>query len=484
MNGAKLSETLPTPQTTGLPRLGTPRNPDRPSYGPKIAKLSAMLGKPFLPWQSHVSAVGGEIDPATGRYWYQTLIVHVPRRAGKTVMVFARQTHRALTRPAQKQLYGAQSRTDGLEIWDQQISDMLAPHAARLGYKQRKSIGSERLDFRNGSRISLITPNENVGVGTFTDLVDVDEARFHSVIRGKEIESAIKPTQATRDGQLWIPSSAGTYGRSDWFYKWIERGRRSLTDPTSHTAFFDYSIPDDADPLDLDTVCAYHPAVGLTVPRSFIEQQLADMDPNDFAREYASRWTRSVVSVMDADKWARLTELEQPQPTPGECALAFATNDDRSVTAIASAWRDADGVPHIEILDQQPGSAWFDHRWSELAARWEPLASAYVANGAAVAMADRLERGGSTLTPCNTSDYAVACGELFEAVEAERIRHAGQPDLNDAVLAVAKRTIGERWVWSQKASAAPIVSLEAATAALWAYDHPAPIREQMIIAVA
>ena len=59
-------------------RGGTQRNPDRRTDGPIVAKFARLLGTPLLPWQRLVADVAGEIDPDTGTYYYDTVILSTP----------------------------------------------------------------------------------------------------------------------------------------------------------------------------------------------------------------------------------------------------------------------------------------------------------------------------------------------------------------------------------------------------------------------
>ena len=87
----------PTPSLK--PRYATPRNLARPTDGGKEARIAEALGTPFLPWQRMVSDVFGEIDPDTGTYYYDTLVLTVQRQAGKTTRERATETRNALLVP-------------------------------------------------------------------------------------------------------------------------------------------------------------------------------------------------------------------------------------------------------------------------------------------------------------------------------------------------------------------------------------------------
>lgn len=68
------------------PRHATARNQERATDGALVARFSELLGKPLIPWQRQVIDVISEIDPSTGTYWYDELVLTVQRQAGKTTI--------------------------------------------------------------------------------------------------------------------------------------------------------------------------------------------------------------------------------------------------------------------------------------------------------------------------------------------------------------------------------------------------------------
>ncbi|MFR1605435.1 MAG: hypothetical protein ACLSUZ_01980 [Bifidobacterium pseudocatenulatum] len=61
-----------------------------------------MLGKPLLPWQRYVADVAGEIDPATGTYYYDRVVLSTPRQCGKSTPIDTEDTRNALLGPDRK----------------------------------------------------------------------------------------------------------------------------------------------------------------------------------------------------------------------------------------------------------------------------------------------------------------------------------------------------------------------------------------------
>jgi hypothetical protein len=73
----------------------------------------------------------------------------------------------------------------------------------------RGATGNEEIEFANGAQLRVFAPAEDSLHGSVTDLVVFDEARFFDQRHGDGLIAAALPTQATRDGQIWIPSTAG-----------------------------------------------------------------------------------------------------------------------------------------------------------------------------------------------------------------------------------------------------------------------------------
>ena len=44
-----------------------------------MAKVAALMGQPFMPWQRYVADVAHEIDPATGWWAFDKILITVQR---------------------------------------------------------------------------------------------------------------------------------------------------------------------------------------------------------------------------------------------------------------------------------------------------------------------------------------------------------------------------------------------------------------------
>jgi hypothetical protein len=155
--------------------------------------------------------------------------------------------------------------------------------------------------------------------------------------------------------------------------------------------------------------------------------------------------------------------------------LAFDVTPARDGAAIAVA--DAHG--YLAVIEQRPGVEWLEARLRELQhTHGAPIACDRY--GAAGPTVDALDRAGAQLLVMGTGDVANAAAGFIDAVHHHALAVVPSAALSDAVEGAAQRPIGDTggFAWSRKGSAAPVVALVAASAALWGARHapdPGPI---------
>jgi len=451
------------------PRFATPRRPGAPTLAPRVAALSRVLGRPFMPWQREASALVNEHD-GTGRRTRRFVVVTIQRQAGKTTWLLAEAVERCLYGlPRRRVWYTAQSGQYARDKWAELVEDLLdSPLADRVDVKQTN--GSERVTFPNGSTLRPFPPTRDALHSMQSDLVILDEAWKHSAERGAELMQAIGPTQATRPGaQVVIVSTAGSLADSTFLWPLVQRGRAG--DPA--VSYLEWSIPDGVDPLDVDEVAAWHPAIGHTIDRDFLDGEagvLADM-PGEYARAYGNRWTQTLERVINPAVWSgAATDAALPA---GAVVFAGDIAQDRTRSAIVAACA---GV--LEVVESRPGTDWIGARLVELVARHAPAGVLVDRIGPSATLADDLAAAGVPLFPLTAGVYAAACERFVDDLTNGRIRYRPHPALDAAVDAAAQRPLGDGWAWGRRRAAAPICELVAATLASWGDQHrpAAPLR--------
>ena len=101
--------------TTALPRYSTPRNPDRPTTGARVAAVAELIGRPLHPHQRLIVDVAGELDP-DGTPTYSEVAVVMPRRGGKTVTVLCRLLEQLRRHPQARAFYTSQGSEEATKV--------------------------------------------------------------------------------------------------------------------------------------------------------------------------------------------------------------------------------------------------------------------------------------------------------------------------------------------------------------------------------
>lgn len=452
------------------PRFGTARNPSRRTHGHLVARVARALGRPLLPWQRLVADVGSELDE-DGNYYYPLVIVTVQRQSGKTTLVESVGVQRCM-RPGRKVWYTAQKGQDARDKFLEMAADLRAspldPYVSL-----RRTNGSEQLTFLpTGSTFRPFPPIEDALHGKQSDLVFPDEAWAFSLAEGQALEQAIVPTQATRAGpQIWILSTAGTL-RSVWFRGYVERGRMA---DDARVAYFEWSIPDDADAADLRVIADHHPAYGHLISWDSLVRSATILPAGEFARAFGNRWTSQGERTIPADAWARAvvsTALPAGRPAFGiDVAL-----DGAHAAIIACVGS------RLEVVEYRPNTEWVVPRYLQLRDRHDPVGVALDPRGPAAMVADRLDRavadGLTDLAPVvhklSVLETVTACAELLGGIRnvpptVTALRH---PALESAVDGAARRMVGDGgYVWARRTSTADICPLTAATWSLHLDRH-------------
>jgi hypothetical protein len=445
------------------PRWSSNRQQDRPTYGDRVAQIAEVLGTPLMPWQRHVADVALEVDPATGRLAYRTVVLTVPRQQGKTALLLAVWLQRALGFGGKQNIaWTMQSALEARQKWeDEHVPALMASPLAGAVRKVRRTNGSEAVLFANGSNQQLMASTSSSGHGKSLDLGVVDEAFAFADDR---LEVAIRPAMRTRpEPQFWIVSTMGD-AASTWFHGWVEAGRAIVdAGQRSDVAFFEWSAPEDADPADPATWWACSPAMGHTITEDVLRSEYASAvaKPDGLAAFRRSslnqRTTQRADPAIPRAWWDACAVTDSAPCRPMTCAVDVAL--DRSAASIASAWRRVDGRVQLEV-DWREGVDWLDGRIAEVDARWSPR---WLLDPRSPAVTLLGAREWVAVTP---AEQAQAAGSLFDCVQQQKVAHIAQVPLAVALDGAAKRPVGDgAWTWSRRTSVVDISPLVAVTLA-------------------
>lgn len=419
--------------------------------------MSKVLGAPAMPHQGLVYDVGLEIDPATGLPAYREVIFTVMRQSGKSTSVLTFKTERCLRKPNQRIAYTAQTGWDARrKLLDDYSPILMASPLKGAVQRVLRGAGSEAILWTNGSRIDVMASSAAAGHGRILDAGVIDEAFDDQDDRR---EQAILPAMATRgDAQLFVVSTAGT-DASTYLRRKIEAGRRAAElDTGSGIAYFEWSIPPEADVDDPEVWWEYMPALGYTISPAVVAHARQTMSDTDFRRGFGNQWTANEhVSAIAAEVWEAVGD-PAAKPT-GALRFGFDVLPDQSAGAIASC-----GTAQIELIEHRPGTSWLADRVEALVEKWDGTAVAD-AGGPAAPIVDELVRRGVPVERLGGADVASAAMRMYNAIADQQVTFRSHPAFDAAVAGLAKRPVGDRFAWSRTLSRADITPFVAATLA-------------------
>lgn len=306
-----------------------------------------MLDHPLMPHQRLVADVGLEIDPVTGLPAYREVVLSIMRQSGKSVLLFVFQLDRCLSWPGLRRVaYTAQS---GFDARKKLLRDYvpIIKHSRLWPAVEhvRQSQGDEGITFSDSSEIAVVASNLSAGHGRSWDLGVIDEAFDDEDDRR---EQSIIPALATRaDGQLLVASTAGT-ARSSYLRRKVEAGRLAAElNSGSGVAYFEWSIPDDADIDDPEVWWQHMPALGWTISVEAVAHARQSMSDSEFRRGFGNQWVSETDAWLPPGSWVSCADA-RPIPDGVDVVLGFDgsfNNDSTAVVAVQVGEK-----PHVDVV--------------------------------------------------------------------------------------------------------------------------------------
>ncbi len=467
------------------PAWGTPRNFERPTLGPKAAKIMQALGCEPMPWQRYVLDVALELDPETGTLAHRKVGLSVPRQQGKTETILAVMLHRVMAFGNQNVVYAAQTHGMARKRWEDEFLARLDGSRLYGKYRVRKTNGNEAIIWRSTrSRFGITSNTEKAGHGPPLDLAMIDEAFAHHDDR---LEQAFSPAMLTRkNAQMWW-ASAGGDTNSVFLNERRKRGRELVerawsTGEWPAVAYFEWAASEFLPRDDPETWATCMPALGRTCTVETVQAELDSMAEREFNRAFLN-WTSTPQLPDDPNvPRAMWSALADPASRPGaDVAFAVDVSHDRKSASIGVASRRPDGRVHIELVDQRSGVDWAVPALVRLSQVRRPLVVAVAGSGApSQALIDDITAAGITvptdkdnphrghLVVLRTGDASEAAAQFADALNQSTVSHIEQAPLTAAVNGARTRRNGDAWTFDRTNSPVDIAPLVAVAEARWA----------------
>jgi hypothetical protein len=461
------------------------------SAGQEAIDLAAEAGLVMDPWQADIliPALGERPD---GRWSAFEVACLVSRQNGKGALLEARVLAGLLLYGERLIMWTAHELKTAMEAF-RRVESLFenCDDLRRRVKKVSHANGDEGIELRSGHRLRFVARSKGSGRGFSGDLVILDEAY---ALTPEQVE-ALMPTMSARPNpQIWYTSSppldAATGAQ-------LFSVRKRGLDSGAGLAYFDFGAEGNLGDLssvgldDPNVWAATNPAFGIRVSEEFIGRERAAMSDEGFARERLGIWP-----LMSSDGWqviklAAWAALADPLSSAVD-PLVFAADvtPDRGHASIGMAGLRADGRMHVEVIDNQPGTAWVVPRVLELVGKWKPCAVVVDAAGPAGSLIAPLGAAGVEVLTPSAREAAQACGQFYDAVvkapDAENfvpLAHRDNAVLNAALGGAQTRPLGDAWAWARKGPSVDISPLVAVTLAAWGHSVKGHIVDEQVEAL-
>lgn len=440
------------------PAYSTRRPAGLASRVDQVAAAISLYGRELIPWQRHAADLATCMNPPGSHFFwrFQTVIIVVPRQAGKTELAGALLLDRALSRARQQLRMTAQNGKYAGLLWRRVIDPLEQLPPLWETMKVGRSNGNEFADFLTGSSLRPFPPTRDALHSQTVNVALTDEAWSFTREDGAEMNAAVRPAMITRRDRQHIIISAMGDDRSTWLDDLILAGRASIFDPTSTTLYLEYSPPAGADPYDPAT-WEYHPALGHLVTLRDLAGETSDHA--NFVRSYLNISLRDSTGPVDLERWDALPAAPAPaKPLPA--AVSWDVAIDGTAASIWSAELLPGDVLALRVVESRADTAWLAPRLGELARAGVKL-HAPATHGQARAVTDALERAGRRVSTADKADESLAWASLARRLTAGSIAHDHSPALR-AALKVARLSPGDNPAPSRQRSLGTIDALTAA----------------------
>lgn len=439
---------------------------------PAVRDKCRDLGITFRPWQD---GTGRLILAKRADGKYAATIggtgLSIPRQVGKTFLVGAIIFALCILRPNMTVLWTAHRLRTAEETFGKMQAFARRRRIAVHVLKVVLGSGEEAVLFRNGSRILFGARERGFGLGF--DEVDVEvfdeaqrltEAALDDMIpatnQSRQETGALllfmgTPPRPTDPGEVFTRMRTEALSGEDDDTAWVEFGADPGFEPTP--------APAPLTVADWEQVGKANPSFPDDTPREAILRMRKKLGPDSFRREGLGIWDEDAATgAFPAGDWsdsfAKKSRIDRWH------TFAVDVTPDRSRTAIATSGLRRDGRIHIEYI-QQSGTSKAAARLKELVTKWGGEVTLDPSSPAG-SLIPALEELGIEPRLVTAREYAQACASIYDDVVNGRVRHIGQPELNEAVAGAVRRNSGDgAWHFSRRNTLVNIAPLVACTLA-------------------
>ena len=456
------------------PRLFTPPlralTPDTSWGFEAIDFIEKVLGWELLPYQKwlYIHALEKSLDGKGFRF--QTLVILISRQNGKTLWLKGLGLWRLYVDGAKQVLISAQNLEFAETTLSEAVDEVKNNRLLKAEFEKfSQTNGKYKLCLSGGREWRAAVSTRKGGRSLSVDLALLDELREH---QNWLAWNAIVPTTTARPRSLVVAASNAGDATSvvlrslrDGCINRIATGQMQDT----RTGLFEWSAPDDADPLDQTYWAAANPAMGHLFEADTLAGRAEAMYDNmaGFKTEHLCQWVDALEpGIIPAEDWIATTDPESKRAEDSVVWASVDVNFQRTKGYVAIAAKRDDGKVHTEVIAAERGTEWIVPWFEE---RRDRFAGVVIqARGApASVLIEPLKEAGIEVLELGGSDLSKAYGYTFDLITERKLAHRPSPVLDAAAESAKARIMGDSWVIDRKNSPIDASPLVAAFQAVW-----------------
>lgn len=434
------------------PRIHTPLN-DLPSRGFELIDLASSVGVDLMPWQKFALEHTHKVKP-DGRWATPLNCIVVARQNGKSFLQLIRILGGLFLWDEPLQIGSAHRLSTSLEQFRALVN--IIEGSADLSAQVKKirwQHGGEEIETVTGNRFIIRAGGSAARGVSRPSTIHLDELRE---MNDMESFASLRYTLMAAPNPLVMSYTNAGDSSSLVLNSFRSRALAKIGGADDEIGYFEWSAP--TDEISVENARHSNPAMGITIHEDNVRSVLND-PPDVVMTEVLCRWVIAINSAVDAASWGNCLDKSADLDLEKATWLAIDLSPDRRHASLVGAQRNADETFVVKLLHTWSNNLQLDDKAiaNDLAEYARKYQTEYVlySRKTAGAVAARLSPAGIPIFEMD-GVYAQACDEFLSSVNSNRLKHRGQSQLTEEVLAAVQLHRGDGWVIGRRATSAVV----------------------------
>jgi phage terminase large subunit-like protein len=431
------------------PRIHTPLN-DLPSRGHELIDLASSLGIDLMEWQKFALIHTHKVKP-DGRWASPVNTIVVARQNGKSFLQLIRILGGLFLWDENLQIGSAHRLSTSLEQFRAMVqiiekNDSLAKQVKKIRWQH----GGEEIETLTGNRFIVRAGGSAARGVSRPSTIHLDELREMNDI--ESFASLRYTLMAATNPMVMAYTNAGD-SSSVVLNQFRDRALASIAGVEDDIGYFEWSAP--TDEISVENARHSNPSMGTLIHADNVRSVLND-PPDVVMTEVLCRWVVAINSAVDSASWGNCLDKSVDLDPDKLTWLAIDLSPDRRHASLVGAQKLGSENFVVKLLHTWSNELQLDDKAiaNELAdyARKYPTEYVLFSRKTSGAVAARLAPAGIAVFDMDNA-YPQACDEMLSAINSGRLKHRGQAQLSEEVLAAVQLRRGDGgWVIGRRAS--------------------------------